>query len=296
MIRGAVPRVFRWRAPVWQADVDAFGELRSSAVLRFLQETATRASTEAGFDPAYYERAGTLWLVRRTTLALLAPARYGDELEATTWIADFRRVRSRRDYEIRGGDRLVARAHTDWVYVDRVTTRPRRIPAAMQELFVPGGSDAGERPPFPDAAPPAGAARRARRVELHELDALQHVNNAQYVHYLEQAAYDAAAAAGWTLASQLVAGGRLRAVGHDLEYLDAALPDERLTVVSWPVTLDADGVERCTWVCRDGVVRPLLRARSRYAWIGATGAACAMPPPLHAVLARELAPTPSPPH
>jgi acyl-CoA thioesterase FadM len=85
-------------------------------------------------------------------------------------------------------------------------------------------------------------------------------------------------------------------VGHDLEYLDAALPDERLTVVSWPVALDADGVERCTWVCRDGVARPLLRARSRYAWIGATGAPCAMPPPLHAVLAGELAPTPSPPH
>ena len=286
-----MPRVFRWRAPVWQADVDAFGELRISVLLRFLQETATRASTDAGFDPAYYARAGTLWLVRRTRLTLREPARYGDELEATTWIADFRRVRSRRDYEIRAGDRLVARAHTDWVYVDRITSRPRRIPPAMQESFVPGGSGPGERPAFPDASPPAGAMHGTRRVELHELDALQHVNNAQYVHYLEQAAHDAVAAAGWTLASQLAAGGRFRAVAHDLEYLDAALPDERLTVLSWPVVVDADGIERCTWVCRDGVARPLLRAFSRYRWIGAAGAACAMPPPLRAALAGELAPT-----
>jgi acyl-CoA thioester hydrolase len=286
--------VFRWRAPVWQADVDAFGELRISVLLRFLQETATRASTEAGFDAAYYERAGTLWLVRRTTLTLRAPARYGDELEATTWIADFRRVRSRRDYEIRAGDRLVAEAHTDWVYVDRITSRPRRIPAAMQDAFVPGGSDAGERLPFPDASPPSTATPRTRRVELHELDALQHVNNAQYVHYLEQSAHDAVAAAGWTLASQLAAGGRFRAVAHDLEYLDAALPEERLTVVSWPVALDVDGLERCTWVRRDGVARPLLRALSRYVWIGASAAACAMPSPLHAVLADELAPNAPP--
>ena len=40
MVRGCVPRVFRFRAPVWQADIDAFGELRSATMLRFLQETA----------------------------------------------------------------------------------------------------------------------------------------------------------------------------------------------------------------------------------------------------------------
>ena len=41
-----------------------------SALLRFLQETATRASTDAGFDPGYYERAQRMWLVRRTMLIL----------------------------------------------------------------------------------------------------------------------------------------------------------------------------------------------------------------------------------
>src|SRR3954452_3490957 len=105
MVPRRVSRIFRFRAPVWQADVDAFGELRTATLLRFLQETATRASTDAGFDPAYYARAGTLWLIRRTSLARLEPVRYGDELEATTWIADFRRVRSRRDYVVHAGER-----------------------------------------------------------------------------------------------------------------------------------------------------------------------------------------------
>ena len=279
-------RVFRWRVPVWQADVDAFDEVRSSVLLRFLQETATRASTDAGFDPLFYERAGTMWLVRRTVLELLAPARYGDEIEAVTWIADFRRVRSRRDYEIRSGERLIARAHTDWVYVDRVQSRPRSVPEEMQRVFLPDGRAPLERPPFPDATPPPWALASERRIELHELDALRHVNNANYVHYVEQAALDAATAAGWSLAEQLAAGGRFRAVTHDLEYLEAALYGEALSVVTWPDALTAETLDRRTWICRAAAPRPVLRAASRYAWVDAeTGKVRTMPVALRAALA-----------
>jgi acyl-CoA thioester hydrolase len=271
---------------VWQADVDAFGEVRSSVFLRLLQETATRASTDAGFDPLFYERAGTMWLVRRTVLELLAPARYGDEIEAVTWIADFRRVRSRREYEVRSATRLLARAHTDWVYVDRLQSRPRRVPDEMQRVFVPDGAAPLDRPPFPGTRPPAWAHASERRIELHELDALRHVNNSNYVRYVEQAAFDAAAAAGWSLADQLAAGGRLRAAAHDLEYLEAALYGEVLSVMTWPDVLTADAIERRTWIYRRSAPRPALRATSRYAWVDAkTGSVCSMPETLREALA-----------
>lgn len=284
MVRGAVRREFRFRTSVWQADVDAFGELKSSALLRFLQETATRASTEAGFDPAFYERQGTLWLVRRTMLTQLAPIRYGDDLEATTWVADFRRVRSRRDYEVRVGDEVVARASTDWVYVERFGGRPRRIPAEMQGALGVDGAAALERPPFPGGTPPAGAARSTRRVQLHDLDALRHVNNASYVHYVEQAAADADHAAGWPLAVGLAVGGRFRAVAHDLEYLDAAVYGDEIVLLTWPRAVLADAVERHTLLVRGGAERPLLHAVSRYAWVDEAGEPCPLPIGLRAAL------------
>lgn len=282
----AVRHEFRFRTSVWQADADACGELRSVTLLRFLQETATRASTDAGFDPAYYEREGTLWLVRRTALTRLAPIRYGDELEAATWIADFRRVRSRRDYEVRAGARTVARASTDWVYVDRAAVRPRRVPAAMQAAFGHAGTPPLARPPFPESAPPPDAARASRRVALDDLDALRHVNNATYLQYVEQAADEAHAAAGWPLDAQLAAGGRLRAVAHDLEYLDAAVYGDALTILGWPCAVGADTVDRYTIVLRGGAERPLLRAVSRYAWSDVGGAPCPLPAALHALFAR----------
>src|SRR5258706_9432177 len=250
MVRVPVRHQFHFRAVAWQADIDAFGELRTATLLRLLQETATRASTDAGFDPAYYARAGTLWLIRRTTLARLDPVRYGDEFEATTWIADFRRVRSRRDYVVHAGERRVAEASTDWVFVDRATLRPRRIPPEMQAAFGDDGTPSLARSPFPETVPPPSAARSSRRVELHDLDALQHVNNATYVQYLEQAALDADAAAQWPLAMQLAAGGRFRAVAHDVEYLDGALLGDALVLVTWPCAITTDAVERRTAILR----------------------------------------------
>ena len=267
MIRPAcVPRTFAWSVPVWQSDLDAFGEVRGSALLRLLQETATRASSDAGFDGAYYERTGTMWIIRRTTLTLAAPARYGDRLDVRTWIADFRRVRSQREYEVRSGERLVARASTDWVYVDRARGRPRRIPDEWERIFLPSDADAARRVPFIETPVPSAATTFERRVEMHDLDSLRHVNNANYLDYVEEAAVDAASAGGWPPERQRDAGGRLRATFHDLEYLDAALYGERLQIATWTVAAADDTIERHTHLHRGDPNRPLLQARSRHAW------------------------------
>jgi acyl-CoA thioester hydrolase len=283
MIRGLVPREFLWRAPVWQSDLDAFGEVRSASLLRLLQETATRASSDAGFDSRYYDRTGTMWLIRRTRLTLASPAHYGDVLDVRTWIADFRRVRSQREYEVRAEDRLVARASTDWVFVDRSQGRPRRIPAEWETVFGPENSTTAVRIPFPEMEPHAGATTLQRRIELHDLDALQHVNNSNYVSYLEQAALEVASAAGWSLADQITAGGWLRAVSHDVEYLDAVLYGERIAITTWTTAVTSDGVERHTHLHRGDPGRPLLQARSRYQWVS-SGAPAAMPATLREAL------------
>jgi acyl-CoA thioester hydrolase len=284
MIRGVVPREFLWRAPVWQADLDAFGEVRNASLLRLLQETATRASSDAGFDSRYYDRTSAMWLIRRTTLTLASAARYGDILDVRTWIADFRRVRSQREYEVCAGDRLVARASTDWVFVDRSQGRPRRIPAEWETVFAPENPTTAVRIPFPEMEPHTGATTLQRRIELHDLDALQHVNNSNYVSYLEQAALEVASAAGWGFSDQIAAGGRLRAISHDVEYLDAACYGERIEITTWPTTVTSDAVERHTHLHRGDPARPLLQARSRYQWVS-SGIPTAMPEALREALA-----------
>ena len=284
MVRSGVPREFVWSAPVWQADLDAFGELRNANLVRLLQETATRASSDAGFDGGYYARTGTMWIIRRTTLSLARAARYGDVLTVRTWIADFRRVRSLRAYEVRSADRLIARATTDWVLVDAARGRPRRIPDEWEAVFAPTGADAAQRAPFPERAPSPHAATRTRRVELHDLDALRHVNNANYVSYVEQGVYDLAAAGSIDLDAQIAAGGRLRAVHHDLEYLDEARMGEHVSVTTWTTDVTPDELTLHTHLHRGDATRPLLHAHSRYRWT-VDGEDAALPDALRAVFA-----------
>ncbi len=61
------------------------------------------------------------------------------------------------------------------------------------------------------------------RVRFHELDPLAHVNNAAYVNFLEQAAIDHAAAAGYDLERLRRVGGLFIARRHEIDFLRPVL-------------------------------------------------------------------------
>jgi acyl-CoA thioester hydrolase len=77
------------------------------------------------------------------------------------------------------------------------------------------------------------------RVRHHELDSLGHVNNATYLNYLEQAAIDHAAAAGFSEDALREVGGVFVARRHEIDYLQPAKANDLLRVVTWPVELGA---------------------------------------------------------
>jgi acyl-CoA thioester hydrolase len=246
-------------------DIDVFGELRSSVLLRFLWQTASDASSAAGFDLAWYERAGTLWVIRRTGIELLAPAVYDDELAIRTWVADIRRVRSQREYEIvrPRDDTPIARATTDWVYVDLTRGALVQPPPAMQQGFMPDGVVSRPRRPSAAAAPPAGCWHSTRRVELFDLDTVAHVNNAQYPIFVEQALWDALAAHDWHV-NPTARDPRLRLRSHDLEYFESARYGDTLDVALWVSALGDDGFTTECQLERDGARS--LHARSTWRW------------------------------
>lgn len=73
------------------------------------------------------------------------------------------------------------------------------------------------------------------RVRQYEMDAQGHVNNAVYLHYLEQAAYEHSAAAGFGLAATVALGGSWIVRRHEIDYLRPASGGDTLQVVTWAV-------------------------------------------------------------
>jgi acyl-CoA thioester hydrolase len=237
-----------------------------------MQETAFDASAAVGYDLARYAALGQHWLVRETEIEYLSPLRYGDAVRVRTWVSDFRRVRSRRQYELynAGSGELAARASTDWVYLDSASGQPARVPPEMMAAFFPEGAPppAPARAPFPEPpAAPAGAYTMRRPVLWQDIDMAGHVNNATYLVYLSDCGFETARSFGWPAQRCLEAGFAIVVRRHRIEYRQPAVMDDELEVTTWLFNPRRVTVNRAFTVTRprDGAL--IARAEALYAWV-----------------------------
>jgi acyl-CoA thioester hydrolase len=273
-------------------ECSADGRLAQPYYVRYMQEAAFEASGAAGYGLERYERMGQHWLVRQTEIEFLGrTAAYGEKVQVKTWVADFRRVRSRRVYELRLSNpgTMLARASTDWVFLDGTTGRPAPIPQEMIDAFYPEGppTQAMPRPPFPvPRRAPEQAFHLARRVEWRDIDPAGHVNNAVYVAYVDDATRQLLASAGWPLSRLKHHGFETRVRHLQLEYLQPAFPADELDVATWCGDVAAVPWHMDCTLQRASDGAPVARARATWtgAWSGSKS-----PAPLPAECQVDLA-------
>ena len=220
------------------------GLLRTSVLLRFAQDVAWHHSASRGFGRAWYADRGLTWLVRAAVVGVDLPIEVGSEIVGTTRVVGWRRVWARRftDFRDAAGERL-AWTQIDWVLLDANGT-PTRIPSEFDDVFrAPLVQFGLARVALGD--PPSGARRLSLTVRPHELDPMDHVNNAVYADWLDEAVI-AAGDAGATRAMPRVAR---------LEYPAPAALGAKVVAEVWP---KGDG-----WSFRvlDETGHELLRAR-----------------------------------
>ena len=183
--------------PAWQTSYrvrfDEAGpdsRLRTSGFMRYAQDLGWLHSTDLGFGQAWYAEHGLTWLVRAAELRIDAAPTMGSRLVARTAIVGIRRVFARRRGEFLLEDGSSAGwVHTDWVLIDRRGALTR-IPEIFSEVF--GGTDPmGPIGRIPLPATPPDACHRRFGVRPHELDPLNHANNAVYLDWLEESIVDA---------------------------------------------------------------------------------------------------------
>lgn len=276
-------------------ECDAFGHLNNTNYLRYMQEAAFDASAAAGYGLARYHAMGYHWLVRETEIEYLRPVYYGDTVEVTTWIADFRRVQSRRAYEFHmaGAGELVAQAFTNWVFLNSATGALATIPQQLMADFFPEGPPAGAPPrarlPEPPPPPP-GVFKIQRRVAWQDLDMARHVNNAVYLSYAEDCAIQAVAASGWPFSRMMAEGFAVLMRRHHIQYLQPAVLDDQLEVATWLSDVRRATALRHYTITRatDGAL--LARMQTLGVWVNlATGQPSRFPPAFLADFAPTIA-------
>ncbi|MBW6508945.1 MAG: acyl-CoA thioesterase [Desulfuromonadales bacterium] len=132
-----MPKIFSYRFYVPDDANDANGHVNNIAYVQWMQDVAIRHSDAQGWTIDKYQQLGTSWVVRSHQIEYLQPAFAGEEIEILTWVCNMKRTRSMRRYRFfRCADRMPpARAETDWVYVDNVAGKPKKIDIAVSEAF-----------------------------------------------------------------------------------------------------------------------------------------------------------------
>jgi acyl-CoA thioester hydrolase len=132
-----MPRVFLKEIKVGEDAIDVHRHVNNQEYLRWMQEIAIDHSTAQGWPMERYLQTGKSWYVRSHFIEYLRPAGLGDELTICTWVGGMgERSSPRRTLFLRGSDRqILARAETQWIYIDLRSGRPLPIAEEMRTAF-----------------------------------------------------------------------------------------------------------------------------------------------------------------
>jgi acyl-CoA thioester hydrolase len=267
-----MPHTFSRTFRIRHYECDAFGHLNNVNYVRYLQETAFDASASAGYDGEAYSAINRYWLIRETDIKYLQPSWYGETLDIKTWVMDFHRVRSRRAYEIRKqvDNSIVATASTDWVFLDNETNRPQIIPQAIKNAFFPEGIPISF-PKYPKFSPlpaqPAEKFSMQLEVAWHDLDAVQHVNNANYLKYTEECGIRVIAAYGWPIERMIDEGFAIFIRRHQIKYQQPAVLGDKLIISTWASNLRRSSATRHYLIQRQSDQEKLAVIHTESVWV-----------------------------
>jgi acyl-CoA thioester hydrolase len=132
-----MPKIFTHRFTIPTAANDLNNHVNNVMYVQWMQEVATLHSDFQGCSYESCQSINAAWVVRSHQIEYLRPALAGDKIEIQTWVCNLRRTRSLRRYRfLRSCDQtLLARAETDWVFVNTVTGRPMSVPAEVSGCY-----------------------------------------------------------------------------------------------------------------------------------------------------------------
>lgn len=160
--------------------------LDCSSIINYFQDCSTFHTEDRGLAPHLENR---VWLLNGWQLEIQRPARLGDYITVGTWAYEFKGFYGYRNYIMKDAkDAVLAVANSIWVYIDKETGKPARIP---KDYAVTSGY--GAKPPYPMSygerkvsVPEEYAEYPDFAVIRSNIDSNNHVNNGQYIKMAEE--------------------------------------------------------------------------------------------------------------
>jgi acyl-CoA thioester hydrolase len=105
------------------------------------------------------------------------------------------------------------------------------------------------------------------RVEADSIDIHGHVNNQEYLRWMQEAAIEHSARQGWPIERYLELGASWYVKSHFIEYLRPALLADEILACTWIAGMESRVSPRKTIFLRRVDRRPLARAETRWIFV-----------------------------
>jgi len=166
---------------------DFNNELRASGIVDILQDCARLHIQQLGYDDEAMKKLGYCWVLTYECYEVVSRMPHlGEKLHVNTWPHEKRKLEYDREIEIRDEfDNLLIKSYTNWVIIDR----EKRILTKAPEVIIDGefkGNINYEGPCKRKINLGRGDIINSyiHKVELTDLDANIHANNAKYLDFI----------------------------------------------------------------------------------------------------------------
>lgn len=170
---------------ILSSDVNAFQQLRTSVLFRFIQEISIAHTEELGYRRDKTLDKGALWVISRMSVTLNRPIKYDEHIVLESWPGDMMHFIFPRYYRIRSAEdgAVLMDGAGLWNLIDRDS---RSIIMPREFGVIIDGDDREDQAPMPQAVHlPEFTTDTPHDVRFTDIDLNGHVNNTRYFDWFD---------------------------------------------------------------------------------------------------------------
>lgn len=176
-------KVAEYTYQVQPLDVDFSDRIRLTQLLGYLLHTAGRNAMENGFGMEALHEQGKTWVASRLAMEVAYYPKAHELFRIETWIEDYGRVFTTRNFKMTGEDGSPMGAGTSiWCMMDLEARKALDLKGADYSAFVTGIPSLIEKPHRLPAL--SGEAVSRHRVKYSDLDFNRHTNSMKYIEWM----------------------------------------------------------------------------------------------------------------
>lgn len=168
-------------------EVDKNLNLRIDAIFGYLQFAAVSHSEQVGNGTEYLKDLGYTWVMAKIQLEIYELPTFGDEIEILTWSLGAKGFLATRDFELKKGNRVFAKATSVWYFIDLEKRKIKKIPTEIIKKYNSLSLDPNfgnlQKKRFDFNSDISFADKITLRYS--DFDSNGHVNNTVYFNYLQ---------------------------------------------------------------------------------------------------------------